>query len=262
MRGFYLSLFLIASLAVSLTNAQELTGRQIMERSYALPSPKDMTGIVRMRLISPNGRERVREAMGWRKWYENGDEKRLFRFVQPADVEGTGMLSAFYRSGGEDIWMYLPSLRKVRRVVLSSEGSGSFMGSDFTYDDLGNQALDDFTYKLLGREVLGGVECYLIEALPISQKLVEQSGYSKQLRWLRVDNLQTVQIKFYDTVGEYLKMLKVLSLEKIGNYWFQTEIEMHNVQNDHRTVIAFKDLKFDTGISDDYFTERHLRRGN
>ena len=254
-------LFLVVVIPFNSTGADELSGREIMEKADALPSPKDMTGVVKMRIISANGRERVREALGWRKWYENGDEKRLFRFVQPADVKGTGVLTAFYTSGGEDIWIYLPALRKVRRVVLSSEGSGSFMGSDFTFDDLGNQALDDFSFRLLDREVLDEVEYYRIEAVPTSREIIEQSGYSRQLRWLRVDNLQTTRIEFYDTAGEQIKVFKVLHLEKIGDYWFQAEIEMHNVQNDHRTVIAFVNLKFDTGLSDDYFTERYLRRG-
>ena len=260
MRSFYY-LFLGMLLSVGSSYAQDLTGQQIMEKSYALPTPQDMSGIVKMRIISANGRERVREARGWRKWYGNGDEKRLFRFVQPADVKGTGILTVFHSSGAEEIWVYLPALRKVRRVVLSSEGGGSFMGSDFTFDDLGNQPLEDFTYTFLGREVLDGVEHYLIEALPLSRELVQGSGYSKQIRWLRVEDLQTKKIEFYDTAGEALKMLKVLGLEKISDYWFQTEIEMHNLQNDHRTVISFIDLKFDTGLSDDFFTERYLRRG-
>lgn len=131
------------------------------------------------------------------------------------------------------------------------------MGSDFTYDDLGDRHPDEDTHKLLWEETVDGEECYVVESLP------KEDGYmySKTVTWVIKNKWIGLQKKFYDEDREYLKTLNVKEYKDFDGILIITHSEMHNVQKDHKTVMKYKDIELNTGIDSGYFTERIMTRG-
>ena len=180
-------------------------------------------------------------------------------FQKPADVKGTGFLSFEYddSSKEDDRWLYLPAMRKVRRISGSSKND-YFMGSDFTYDDMGDKDLDDYKYKLIKEEKCKGGMCWVVESIPVKRK---DLNYSRVVSWVRKDALRTVKAEFYDWDKRLLKVLTLKVLKKHQGFWTAFLMEMENVQNKHRTVLELKERKYDTDVSDSLFRVSTLERG-
>ena len=131
------------------------------------------------------------------------------------------------------------------------------MGSDFTYDDLGDRKPTEDNHKLIGEKVINGENCYIVESIPKDNDYM----YSKTVSYIVKDKWIGKQKKFYDEDGEYLKILRVKGSKKIKGYWILTNIEMENVQNEHKTIMKFDNIKIETGIGAKKFTERMMRMG-
>lgn len=130
------------------------------------------------------------------------------------------------------------------------------MGSDFTYDDLGDRHPNDDNHTLLKEETLDGESCYVVKSIPKADYM-----YSKVITWVSKDKWIGKKKEFYDEDGKLLKILTVNKIEKIKNYHIITASEMHNVQKNHRTKMQLKNVKLDIGIDDNQFTERMMKRG-
>ncbi|MCK5050443.1 MAG: outer membrane lipoprotein-sorting protein, partial [Candidatus Cloacimonetes bacterium] len=156
----------------------------------------------------------------------------------------------------DDQWIYLPALKKVKRISSDSK-SDYFMGSDFTYDDLGDRHPSSDTHNFLREETIDGEDCYVVESIPKEEEYM----YSKTITWIIKDKWIGKKKEFYDEDEDLLKILTVKEVEKIKNYLVITISEMHNVQKDHTTKMELKNVKVDTGISDNKFTERMMKRG-
>jgi hypothetical protein len=157
--------FLVSGLANRMA-AQELTGREIINKAYNLPTGEDQTSNLTMTLINKGGSERVRKIKQFTKDF--GDvEKSIMFFTAPADVKNTSFMNWTYDDPdkSDDQWIYLPALKKVKRISSDSK-SDYFMGSDFTYDDLGDRKLDDDTHTLLREETIDGIDYYVVESIP------------------------------------------------------------------------------------------------
>ncbi len=231
-------------------------GQKIMEDVYNLPKGDDMQGELTMTLINRQGEQRVRNLRQYSKDY--GDvEKKIMFFLSPADVRGTSFMNWSYTDGrDDDQWIYLPALRRVRRI--SSDGkSDYFMGSDFTYDDLGERHPDEDNHKLLREETLNGKACYVVESTPKDPDYM----YSKTITWVMKDNNLGLKREFYDDRGRLLKILDIKQFEKINGYWTILETEMQNVQNNHTTRMKFNNVQYNQGIPDRMFTERSMTLG-
>ena len=185
-------------------------------------------------------------------------EKRIMFFVSPADVRNTSFMSWSYDKAGknDDQWIYLPALKKVKRISSDSKGD-YFMGSDFTYDDLGDRNPSDDTHKILREETLEGENCYVIESIPKDREYM----YSRAVSWIIKDKWIGLKKEFYDEDKELLKTLTVKKYEKIKDYWTILSSEMHNIQKDHTTRMELTNVKLDTGIPENKFTERMMKRG-
>lgn len=233
------------------------SGLEIMQAVYDRPQGKDSSGTLIMTLIDAKGKERSRTITQVIGRYGSVD-KKLMIFQAPPDVRGTSFMNWSYKEAGkeDDQWIYLPALRKVKRI--SSEGKGDyFMGSDFTYDDLGDRHPLEDTHTLLRTEKVEGEECWVVESIPKDPKYM----YSRTVTW--VSKVKTVGIKreFYDRRGSHLKTLRILSVEKINDVWVLLKVEMHNVQKNTRTLMEFRDVKIDTGVQEGIFSERTMIRG-
>ena len=250
-----IALLLVTGLTGRL-NAQQLTGRAIIDKAYNLPTGEDQTSDLTMTLINKSGSERIRKIKQFTKDF--GDvEKSIMFFTSPADVKNTSFMNWSYDSDKpDDQWIYLPALKKVKRISSDSK-SDYFMGSDFTYDDLGDRKLDDDTHKLLREETIDGVDYYVVESIPKDEDYM----YSKTITWIRKDNFIGLKKEFYDEDGELLKILKIKKFENISGFLVITRSEMENVQKNHRTNMELNNIKINTGIPASKFTERMMMRG-
>ena len=237
--------------------AQEMSARDIIEKVYNRPEGDDMTSSLTMTLINKSGSERVRKIKQFTKDF--GDvEKSIMFFQSPADVKNTSFMNWTYDdpSKSDDQWIYLPALKKVKRISSDSK-SDYFMGSDFTYDDLGDRKVDDDTHTLLREETIDGVDYWVIQSIPKDEDYM----YSKTITWIRKDNYIGLKKEFYDEDGELLKILKIKKFENISGFDIITKSEMENVQKNHKTTMELDDVKINTGIPSSKFSERMMMRG-
>ena len=235
----------------------QLTGQQIMEKVYHNPSGDDTQGNLSMTLINNRGEQRIRNLKQFIK--DDGKvEKKIMFFLTPADVRNTSFMNWSYTDGrSDDQWIYLPALKRTKRISSDSKGD-YFMGSDFTYDDLGDRHPTQDTHKLLLEESVEGKICYVVESIPVESDYM----YSKILTWVMKDNFLALKREFYDERGNLLKILTIKKYDKIDGFWTILETEMHNVQKNHKTLMQFTDVQKNKGIPDSKFTERSMTLGN
>ncbi len=259
MKTFKISLMLFVFLILMNTPglAQKLTGLQIIENVYNRPVGKDMTADLTMTLINSSGKERVRKIKQFSRDFGKVEKKIMF-FVAPADVKNTSFMNWSYDEEGkdDDQWIYLPALKKIKRISSDSK-SDYFMGSDFTYDDLGDRKPTDDNHTLLREEKLKGEDCYVVESIPKDEEYM----YSKTVTWIIKDKWIGLKKEFYDEDGELLKILTVNKYDKINGFWIILNTEMNNVQKDHKTIMELRNVKINTNIPKRKFTERMMMRG-
>jgi len=236
---------------------------RIMQQNFVASKVPDSVAEATFTLINKSGQERIRKTFGTTKLQKNGiDNMRMTRFLSPPDVKGTVSLLIEHSDKDDDIWIYLPALKKVRRLV-SNNKKDSFMGTDFTYADVIGYKVGEWSYKLLREEKVNGQSCYVIEALPKSDTVKTSNGTSKRVVWLRKDNLMAVKMDYWDESGQLLKNSTFSDIqlvdEKRGK-WQAMRLEASNVQTGHRTVIKFENFKANQQVKDEFFTTRYMER--
>jgi len=236
---------------------------EIMRRNFVADKVVDERAEITMVLTSEGGARRERSTVSLAKLLPNGiDRQRVIRFLSPAEVKGTATLLVEHADGDDDIWIYLPALHKVRRLV-ANDKKDSFVGTDFSYGDIIGQRLADWSYQLLGHEPVDGVDTYVIEALPKSDAVRDTSGYGKRKLWVRVDNAVAVKAEFWDTGGAFFKDFTATDVRQIdakADKWRGFHLTMHNRQTGHATEIVFTKLDVAVGLRDEEFSERYLDR--
>ncbi len=219
----------------------------------------DNATTMRMVLRNRNGDESVREMR--RRALETEEagagDKSVITFDSPRDVAGTSLLSHTKILDPDDQWLFLPALKRVKRIS-SANKSGPFVGSEFAYEDLVSQELDKYDYRFAGEEACGDLDCYVVERLP----LYENSGYTKQVVWWDKEEYRVQRIDFYDRKDALLKTLTYEGYEQyLGQYWRPTLMAMENYQNGKSTDLVFSEWTFASGLTDGDFTPSRLRRG-
>lgn len=183
-------------------------------------------------------------------------DKGLSIFDEPADVRGTAMLTYSHKTEPDDQWLYMPALKRVKRIA-SNNKSGPYMGSEFAYEDLGSQEVEKYTYKYLHDATLSGISCFVIERYPVDQN----SGYTRQVVWLDKEEYRALKIDFYDRKDALLKTLVNSGFKKyLVRHWRPDEMIMENHQTGKSTRILWKDYRFRTGLSDKDFQVDDLKR--
>jgi len=243
--------------------AETPTGRQIMEWVDERDDGDDATTGPEMVLIDKRGNERVRRIRSFRKKKGEDDQSIMF-FESPADVKDTGFLTYDYddESRDDDQWLYLPALKKTKRIA-SSDKSGSFMGSDFTYADMTDRPLDRYQYTLMKETEVRGVPVWQVEAIP-NEAERDETGYTKSIFFVRQDNHVVVRAVSWVEKGNRLKYLDVKELEQIDGIWVPTEMTMttrKGKQTLHSTILRQQDTRFDQDLSHDLFSVRRLEKG-
>jgi hypothetical protein len=240
------------------------SAREIMERVTVTRRLDGSEATVKMTTFDGGGQPRERQLSMASKIYDGGKtEKRVYRFLSPADVQGTGILVFDYADKPDDVWIYLPALRKTRRIV-SSQRAQSFMGSEFSYGDLNIPALDDYSYAIAKEEPFGGEPCWVIDVVPKSKEIAEADGYSKKTYWVSRDKFAVVRGLFYDKEGKLLKELlarDIKLLDPKNKRYRPMHMEMINKQNGRRSLFESTKATFAPNTKDEYFTTTTLERG-
>ncbi len=254
----------IAVLSVGQTkSAYAITPVEIMEKNFMVQKVSDTKTTTTMTLTNKSGQTRVRKTQGVTKLEPNGiDNKRMTRFLEPADVKGTVSLLNEHSDKDDDIWIYLPSIKKVRRLV-SSNKKDSFVGTDFSYGDVIGHKVNEWTHKLLKEEDLDGKSVYVIESLPRDAAIKANSGYSKRVNWIQKDNFVTLKGLQYDEAGELVKETKFGHFNNVDpakGKWLTGELTVKNVQTEHTTFIKVDSLDYNKGVQDDFFTTRYMEQ--
>ncbi len=185
----------------------------------------------------------------------NVGDKSLVIFESPRDVEGTALLSHAKILDPDDQWLFLPALKRVKRIA-SANKSGPFVGSEFAFEDFTTTELNKFTYKYIGEEELDGMTTDVIERFP----RYEKSGYTKQKAWVDQDVFQTRKVEFYDRKGELLKTLTLLDYREYDGIWRSHRFVMKNHQTNKETELVYGDFSFKTGLDDGDFQQGVLTR--
>lgn len=244
---------------VSLLSAQSAEDKGLQ---IAVEADKRDTGFgdsitdLKMILRNSQGEESIREMKNKTLEVENDGDKSLVIFDQPRDVKGTAFLSFTHKSGPDDQWLYLPALKRVKRIA-SNNKSGPFMGSEFAYEDISSQEVEKYTYKFLHEEKLDGMECFVSERYPVDKK----SGYTRQVVWHDKTEYRPMKIDFYDRKNELLKTLIYQNYNQyLNKYWRAGQLSMVNHQTGKSTDLMFQNYKFANGLTERDFDKNSLKR--
>lgn len=250
--GILCGLFFLSSLY------SQYTGKEIVQMVEDNPDGENRKSVMTMELINHRGATRERCILSY-SMDIGKDSKSIMFFQSPADVQGTGFLSWQYDDPDkdDDKWLYLPALKKVRRISGSSAKKENFMGSDFTYDDMGGRSVDEDEHRLTGEESESGSLCWVVESIPLEEDAV----YSKTISWIRQDALIPVKVEFYDRMGELLKTLVATEISRDAGYWTSGKLEMTNHKRNHRTRIIMEKIEYDIAMNESLFTVPSLERG-
>lgn len=239
-------------------------GRWVAEQIVQVEDGEQRTGKLSMTMTDKNGKVRNRETINYRKYY--GDEKRTVLFyLSPRNVKNTGFLTYDYPQTNldDDQWLYLPALRKARRISASDRGD-YFLGTDFTYEEIkkeGKFELSDYEFTSLEKVQEGDQELILLEAKPINEAVAEELGYGKIHTWVDSSNWIVTRAEYWDTALNKLKSLQVRDIRKVQNIWTRHELEIFNHKTGHSTLFQFSEVDYQTPVQDRLFTRQALSQG-
>ena len=238
--------------------------RSIMEQVDARDDGDNQTADLQMTLIDQNDNERKRTIKLFSK-DKGRDTWRMQFFLAPADVKDTGFLTYDYYGGeqDDDQWLYLPDLRKTKRIA-SSDKSSSFMGSDFSYADMTRRVLDEWDYKLLKEDLVDGQKVWLIETVPVSKAVEDRYGYKKSIVYVRQDNFMVIRAIHVLKSGNKVKYMEVKKIDQIDGIWVAVETWMKTTRNKrtlHRTILTMDDIKYNQDLDESIFSVRQLEKG-
>lgn len=260
----YVLCFFVGFLSASQVLAKDLNdppAEEIVRKSNEVDKIQGWSSKNTIRLISKMGSERVRESINYNMLDKNGhDTMRLIRFTAPADIKGTNILIHEHSDGSDDIWTYLPSMKKVRRLIAANK-KDSFVGTDFSYADIVTPKVQDYSHTLLRRESLNGIPCFVIESIPRTEEIKKNIGYAKMVSWIRTDSFVRIKSELYDPSGMLYKIMQVNSVKEVDRQrgkWLAEKVEMRNIETGHSTIIIFNNIKVGEALNNNLFLPNRL----
>jgi hypothetical protein len=247
---------IVLGLTMANVDAAELDARTIVARSldafyYA---GNDMHARITMRLINAQGKERKRVMAMLRKNVGTEGEQRYYIYFHgPADVKGTTFMVWKYTQKEDDRWIFIPSIKLVRRIAADDKRS-SFIGSDFTYEDVSGRAVDDEVHTLLQEEALDGRPVYVVESRPKAK-----TDYTRRVSWIDRERWLPLKEEYFDAREEKVRVFTVDNAAQVDGRWTAMVRTMKNLQTGHRTETSFNAVSYDVGLKQNLFTERYLR---
>lgn len=233
------------------------SGREIAEKAHATQRGfVDETVETTMYLINASKDTVVRNLKNLTFERPNAEDYSLIQFLNPPDVRGTGLLTYQVPTGDDQQWLYLPALKRVKRIS-SKNKSGAFMGSEFSYEDISGNTLDRFKYELVGEEEYDGKACFVVNRIPT----YENSGYIKIKTWYDKNTYLMLRNEFTDRKNSLLKVLTFHNWKKYeSGTWRSDRMVMENLQTKKSSVLIFKNRAHNTGLKESLFSQRSLER--
>ncbi|WP_455197800.1 outer membrane lipoprotein-sorting protein [Kaarinaea lacus] len=217
---------------------------------------RDQKSDMKMILRNRQGQETEREIRNKQLEVEGDGDKSMSIFDSPADVKGTAFLSYTHAIKPDDQWLFLPALKRVKRIS-SNNKSGPFMGSEFAYEDITSQEVEKYTYKWIQDETYEGRDTFVLERYPA----YKHSGYTKQVAWVDKEMYQPLKVDFYDRKGDLLKTLTYHGYKQyLDKFWRPDRMEMVNHITKKSTTLLWENYKFDNGFTDRDFDQNSLKR--
>jgi outer membrane lipoprotein-sorting protein len=247
-------------------SAHALSAKDIMTKNEEARKVNEFETRAKLTTGSSGGTPKIKDFTLWRKVQADGiHNSTLTRFHAPAEVRDEGILITENGSGKNDVLLYLPNFKKIRRVE-SQQQSGSFMGSVFSYSDIATPHVDDYQYKTLGSEKCSGdakLMCTKIECIPSNEEVKDRTGYSKSIVWVRPDNFMVERAEYYQIDGKLWKSLKATEIKMVDSKnkkWLAHSLSIVNQINKDFTDLQFSNVKVNSGISDAIFTQQNLQK--
>ena len=253
-RSLVLLMLLLIPLEVFASTADD-----VMKKSQAafLYPGKDFKARVLMKLISEGGQERVREMTMLRKNYgpPGGEQKYFIYFYRPADVKDMTFMVYKYPGRDADRWLFIPALNMVRRIAARDKYS-SFVGSDFTYEDVSGRDLSEDTHAMVKEDKYNGKECYIVKSTPKAADM----EYSYKLSWIDKSDFLPIKEEYYDKRGELYKVFSADEIKSVKGFPTIMRRTMKNLQSRHMTQVTYLKADYNVGIEDNLFSERFLKQ--
>jgi len=241
-----------------------MSALEIVTKVDAVDDGDNASSKMQMVLIDKKGNQRLRSMQRYSK--DKGiDTLSSIYFLKPSDVKNTAFLTFDYKDSNkdDDQWLYLPALKKSKRIA-STDKSGSFMGSDFSYADMTDRNIEDYDYKILKEtKIKGGIAVWIIQSKPKTQKTVDEYGYKKSYMFVRKDNFMVAQAIHFLVDGKK-KYMTVKKMEVIDGIWTALEIEMKTKkgkQTTHATVLKISDVTYNQNLDESFFSLRQIEKG-
>ena len=257
--------FIPVSLAAVMLFAGTVQAETPEEKGYAIFKEAEDRGDgyvdneADMLMILKNKQEATSEReMSVKSLEGTGDQgdMSLMVFLTPRDQKGTALLTHQHDGRDDDQWLYLPALKRVKKIA-SNKKSGPFMGSEFSFEDIGGQSLDDYTYKYIKDESYEGQDCFVVESYPKDKN----SGYTKVVTWVDKEHYRTLKAEFYDRKNSHLKTMTSSGFKLYQDkFWRPDELNMVNLQTGRSTVLKQSNIKFKIGLSESDFNKNSLKR--
>ncbi len=268
MKGVYrfIGIILLVTFLVPMSSAMadDEKAREIMQKVDDRNDGDNQTSDMIMTLIDKHDKQRIRKLSVFAK-DKGEDTLRLMFFLHPADVKDTSFLTWDYDDPDkdDDQWLYLPALRKTKRIA-SSDKSDSFMGSDLNYSDMTSRTLENYDFFLKKEIKVRGKDAWVIESVPRSKEIIDETGYTKSLIIVQKDIYFVIRAVNWEKTGGYIKYMDVVTLEAIDGIWVGTEMHVakkKGKQTVHKTILEFKNVKYNQGLEENLFTVRRMEKG-
>jgi outer membrane lipoprotein-sorting protein len=239
-------------------------GIEIIEKSQQAfySQGKDMKADIRMELITAAGEKRIR-VLTMLRWNDpnSKDQKYFLYFREPEDVRGMTFMVWKYPDKESDRWIYVPAIDLVRRIA-ASDARSSFVGSDFTYEDVSGRPISADMHTLLREEKLGERDCYVVESVP-----KEPIDYVKRISWIDKATFLPLKEEYYDVQNQLARLFTADKIEEVAaaeggerkSFPTVTKRTMKNLKTEHRTEVTYTSVSYNVGLQDNIFTERYLR---
>jgi outer membrane lipoprotein-sorting protein len=216
----------------------------------------DFSAEMQMILINRKGEKTTRKIKNFSLEVDGDGDKSMSLFETPRDVKGTAMLTFSHKLDADEQWLYLPALKRVKRIS-SRNKSGPFMGSEFAYEDISSQEVEKYKHFYLSDETLDGVEVFKTKRIP----QYKYSGYTKQITYIEKERYIPLKIEYYDRKNSLLKTLIFQDYKQyLDKFWRASIMQMTNHQNGKQTTLNWQNYKFQTGLKDSDFKSSKLKR--
>lgn len=259
---FGVAVVLVAGAAASDGMADAPTGKELASRINARDEGIALAQRLRMELTDRRGQKRTRETASFRQYFGNERRSVIF-FESPKRIAGTAFLTHDHPGDREDDqWLYLPAMRRVRRISAGDRGD-NFLGTDFTYEDInksGKISLNDYRFKTLGREQLDGCACFLLEAVPIDEHVARELGYGRIVVSVDPETWMTLKAEYWDSALNPLKTVWTEDIRRVQGIWTAHRIKAQNHKTGHQTVFTFREVEYSDDLPADLFEQRSLSR--